>query len=222
MTFKSLNIYCERVDATFWSEPTNALTNIVIFLGGLIGFMIISKYEKSKASTKHAKLAAALAMITGVGSFLFHTFANTLTMWLDIIPILFFKIVSVNFYMKFIFKKNIGFRSAFLLSFILLTLYLQSSQFKPYFNGSMMYFPSIITLLLFGLLSAKKGFGAVGNYTFLGVGIFVVSIMARSFDIDVCLDFPLGTHFIWHTLNGFLILSLLLAMKSFIENEIGD
>lgn len=219
MNFKSIDIYCERIDASFWSEPVNALTNIVIFLGGFIGFIIISKLNDPKASSQHAKLAALLAMITGIGSFLFHTFANTLTMWLDIIPILFFKIISINFYLNFIFKKSIGFRITFLFSFILLTLYLQSSLFKPYFNGSMMYFPSIITLLFFAFFSIRLGFSTVGKYTFLGVGLFIASIAARSFDLEVCQEFSLGTHFIWHTLNGFLILSLLIAMSKFIEDK---
>ncbi len=41
MEIKSLDFYCERIDTSFWSEPTNALTNIMILIGGVIGYRLI-------------------------------------------------------------------------------------------------------------------------------------------------------------------------------------
>ena len=35
--FASLDIYCERTDASFWSEPVNALTNLLIVVAGVFG-----------------------------------------------------------------------------------------------------------------------------------------------------------------------------------------
>ncbi len=216
MLFKSLDIYCERVDASFWSEPVNALTNIFIFLAGFLGFKVILRLRKSSGK-KQALIAASMAMVTGCGSFLFHTFANVLTMWLDVIPIILFQIFSINFYLQYIFNRKLLFRGSFLVIFVGLSLYLQTEKFNTYFNGSMLYFPSIITLIVFGILCLKQKFYEVGKYTLVGVSVFVISISARSMDMSVCEKFPLGTHFIWHSLNGILIFCLLLAIFKYLE-----
>ncbi len=216
MLFKNLDIYCERVDASFWSEPVNALTNAFIFLAGFLGYRMFHKLNNSPRRTQ-GLITASMAMITGCGSFLFHTFANVLTMWLDVIPIILFQIFSINFYLQFIFNRKIVFRVFFLILFVGFSLFLQSEKFNIYFNGSMLYFPSILTLIIFGLLCLKKSIYDVGKYTLVGVGVFVVSISARSVDMGVCDKFPLGTHFIWHSLNGILIFCLLFAMFKYSE-----
>jgi hypothetical protein len=216
MLFKSLDIYCERVDASFWSEPVNALTNIFIFLAGFFGYKVIFKLGQS-SGRKQGLIAASMAMVTGCGSFLFHTFANVLTMWLDVIPIILFQIFSINFYLQYIFKRKLLFRVFFLVVFVGLSLYLQTEKFNIYFNGSMLYFPSIVTLIIFGFLCLKQKIYVVGKYTLVGVSVFIISISARSMDMRVCDTFPLGTHFIWHSLNGVLIFCLLFSIFKYLE-----
>ena len=49
-----------------------------------------------------------------------------------------------------------------------------------------------------------------GDAAFIaGAAVFAASIIFRSIDQSICAAVPLGTHFVWHTLNG-LVLYLLL------------
>jgi hypothetical protein len=42
-------------------------------------------------------------------------------------------------------------------------------------------------------------------------GIFAASLSFRSVDNAVCSVFPVGTHFLWHLLNGLVLLVLVRA-----------
>ncbi len=218
MNIRPLNIYCERLSADFWAEPTNALTNIFIFLGGFLSLMLINKLPKTSMRT-HGRVAAAFAIITSFGSFLFHTRANTLTVWLDIAPISFFEIAVINFYLLFIFKKSKAFRIPFLIAFIVISIGLEISPAKQFLNRSLTYFPSLILLGAFSYLLYKDRILNVAKWTFLGLLSFCSSLTARTLDMQVCDAFPLGTHFLWHTLNGLVIFSLLYAMVLFMRRQ---
>ena len=85
--FAPICAYCERSDAGFWSEPVNALSNA--------GFLVAAGAAAWRARTAHPRDAAALALAAivagvGIGSFLFHTFANRWSLLADVIPIAIF------------------------------------------------------------------------------------------------------------------------------------
>ncbi len=211
MLYESMDIYCERVSAHFWSEPINALTNIFIFLAGVVGYLKAKSLDRLK-ERRHIFFCSVIAMITGVGSFLFHTYANRLTMWMDIIPITVFQIGVLNYYLKFIFKLNLVKRTLLLVGFVYISLYLGKKEFMHIVNGSLTYIPSLIALFLFSFITYRLHYVKMAKLTLLGLCSFIVSLTARSLDMSVCSSFPMGTHFIWHTLNGLLILSLLFAL----------
>jgi hypothetical protein len=50
-----------------------------------------------------------------------------------------------------------------------------------------------------------------GRLMFAAAGTLVVSLTFRSIDMDVCDALPLGTHFLWHSLNGLALYLLLRA-----------
>ncbi len=41
---------------------------------------------------------------------------------------------------------------------------------------------------------------------------FLISLTFRTLDRDICTSLPLGTHFIWHLMNGAMIAALLQLM----------
>ncbi|MBC77679.1 MAG: hypothetical protein CME64_16860 [Halobacteriovoraceae bacterium] len=209
--FKKLDLYCERLDSSFWAEPINAFTNLFIFLAGVYG-LSESRKLPSKSEVRQIKICSYLAMATGIGSFLFHTFANSLTMWLDILPITLFQIFSINFFLQFVLLTPLVARLIFLTLFVALSLHLKSEAYVEYFNGSLMYAPSLVTLFVLGAITWLKKMKGVSICLYASVLIFTVSITARSYDLEICEHFPLGTHFIWHSLNGLLIILLLKAM----------
>ncbi len=78
--FEPIRAYCERTDASFWSEPVNALSNA--------GFLVAAAAAASKGRGDPVALVlAGLIGIVGIGSALFHTYANTWSMLADVVPI---------------------------------------------------------------------------------------------------------------------------------------
>ena len=218
MNIKSLNLYCERLSPAFWAEPVNALTNILIFLGGVLGLRLINQQPKSSMKT-HARVAASFAIITSIGSFLFHTFADTLTVWLDIAPISFFEITVINFYLLFIFHWAKKIRIPFLIGFVTLSIGLDLSPATQFLNRSLTYFPSLILLGIFSFFLYRKNMHDVAKWTFIGLVSFCLSLTARTLDMTLCDIWPLGTHFLWHSINGMVIFSLLYAMVLFMRRQ---
>jgi hypothetical protein len=76
-------------------------------------------------------------------------------------------------------------------------------------NGSTGYLPPFLALIFFGALALAKGHPA-GWYNLAAAALFLVSVTFRAVDPQICGAFPLGTHFLWHTLNG-LMLGVILA-----------
>ncbi len=86
--FEAVGGYCERVDAAFWSQPINAMTNAAFLIAALWA------WRRPDLPVMGRVLAVILALI-GIGSFLFHTFAQTWAGLADVLPILMFILVYI-------------------------------------------------------------------------------------------------------------------------------
>ena len=86
--FEAVDGYCERVDAAFWSEPINAMTNAAFLIAA------IWAWRRPELPVMGRVLTVILALI-GIGSFLFHTFAQTWAGLADVLPILMFILVYI-------------------------------------------------------------------------------------------------------------------------------
>ena len=86
--FEAVDGYCERVDAAFWSEPINAITNAAFLIAA------IWAWWRPNLTVMGRVLTIILALI-GIGSFLFHTFAQPWAGVADVLPILLFILVYI-------------------------------------------------------------------------------------------------------------------------------
>ena len=88
----AIDIYCERTSAAFWAEPLNAWSNLAF-----PGAALWAGYAARKAGRASGEywLLVALAALVGVGSFLFHTFANVWSEYADTVPIWMFVAATV-------------------------------------------------------------------------------------------------------------------------------
>ena len=87
--------YCERgQDPAFWGEPLNAVSNIGFVLLGLAALWSIAALKPQERSL-YAWTLALLAILIGVGSFLFHTLAERWAGAMDVIPIQIFMLLAV-------------------------------------------------------------------------------------------------------------------------------
>ncbi len=205
--------YCERTDASFWSEPVNALTNLSFIIAGLLA---ISLLRKSNTPSTQLWLLAYMMLLIGVGSFLFHTFASPLTALADGLPIYAFQLTFLWCYPRFALGLGRWQTGGIVGLFVAATAV--SSRIPFDLNESQRYIPTILVLGLFAFFAARRALTGA-HLLAIAALIFAVSLMARTVDELWCINWPLGTHFIWHTLNGLVLylswLSLYRARRSF-------
>ena len=196
--FETIDGYCERIDASFWSEPLNAVTNVVFLMAA------IWVLRREELNNKARALAFLLAMIA-IASFLFHSVATAWAGALDVLLILLFTLL-------YIFVATEDFlglprRSAlvvtlgyFPFSFVVDWLTLPLS----FLGSTRIYIPILVLITLYSLILYKK-------FLYLSRGLAIcallltISMLARSVDLPLCETIPTGTHFLWHVINAIML-----------------
>ena len=197
--FETIDLYCERPGPGLWSEPVNAITNLSFFVAAIAIWRHASRHNSHSFD---AWLLIGLALSIGVGSMLFHTYATTWARILDIVPILMFQVAYLWIYGRKIIKFKPGNLSGIVALFIF-TAYI-GRQFSDVLNGSLIYAPAFALLLGLGLYHF---YNARIERTLLlwAAGVFSLSLFFRSIDMTICANLSLGTHFLWHLLNGLVV-----------------
>ncbi len=201
--FEAIDIYCERTDASFWSEPLNAISNAAFLLAAFAAWRIARREDRLDWASW---TLIALMAIIGIGSFLFHTFANRWSMLADVIPIglailAYLYLIAVRFYRWPVWA---GFAT---IAFSLGVIYVLGAGLAAVvgpLNGSTGYAAVGLTMLGLGLGLHLLGHPA-GKGIAIGIGIFAVSLTFRSVDMEVCATVPTGAHYFWHALNGLVL-----------------
>ena len=208
-----IDLYCERTGPELWSEPVNALTNLAFIAAGLWG---VREVRRLRTGT-FAEVLAWWVVAIGIGSTIFHTFATRGTVWADVLPIAGFTLAYTLFNLRRFLGMQWGKAIAIFVAFYvvagLLTLAVPD-WLRQASNGTTGYLPPFLALAFFGILVAASG-NRAGWYNLVGSAIFVVSVICRMVDPLVCAGFPLGTHFLWHILNGLMLGVLLAAAARF-------
>ncbi len=213
--FVPIDLYCERTSPGFWAEPLNAWSNIIFLVAGVLGLYTAIKREKLDRTVF---VLCILSVLIGVGSFLFHTFANLWSSFADVIPIWsFIGLYVVVSIVKLTGKSflRVGGISGGIIAIIVSVIWIMSSgsatqteASSDMFNGSIQYLPALIAIWFFAAASWKKKFD-IQIWIIASAAVFTVSLVFRSMDLYFCNAFPLGTHFLWHICNGIMITLLL-------------
>ncbi|HSD55086.1 MAG TPA: alkaline phytoceramidase [Burkholderiales bacterium] len=196
--WRSVDLYCERTDPGYWSEPVNALSNVAF----LVAAALIVRHCRVRGPVpSDAVLLAALVALVGVGSFLFHTFATVWAGWLDGIFILAFIYVFLARFLARV--PGWGWKgiAAALAGYWLFARGVTMSFPAGALNGSLPYFPALFALVGLAVWSgSRKGPGT--DRLAIGAGLFAVSLVFRTVDLTLCDAWPIGTHGVWHCLNA--------------------
>ncbi len=204
----AIDAYCERTGPEFWSEPLNAASNLAFILAAILPYIAM---RRRGWNDPLLSALCGIAFCVGVGSFLFHTFAERWAAVADTVPILLFIIVFLYAAMKRLFGllgkwAVIATVIAFGLSLFARNIGLSIAGRS--LNGSEGYFPALALLggsaLFLGLLGK-----AAARPIAIATVIFAASLTARTVDAGICPYIPVGSHFIWHLLNGAMIAVLL-------------
>lgn len=200
----AIDIYCERTSTDFWSEPVNAVTNSAFIVAGLWGLVRVRQGTARDWATIGLSL---LVIAIGVGSFLFHTFANRWSAVADVAPITIF----IYAYLTFVLVRHLQFGLP--AAFAVLAVFfgfniLIDMLLSPLIRGSAAYVPALLALAGFGVILRRRGLRA-GYDLLIAALIFLISLVLRTIDLPFCAALPMGTHFLWHLLNAVVLAVLL-------------
>ena len=211
-----VDLYCERLDAGFWSEPVNALTNMTFLLVLPWIWVSYQQAHTARQETQHDWLiliTILLGALVGLGSFLFHTFATVWSSLADIIPIwlfvAFYLFAGMYRFLELSLKRTLFYYALLVLSggivlFINSQVLLATNgqvASTDSLNGSTQYLPGIV--LISGMLVyLYRNHHAARHWLMAAACAFCVALFFRSVDLAVCSRFPLGTHFLWHSVNS--------------------
>jgi hypothetical protein len=199
--FRSVNSYCERTDASYWSEPVNALSNAGFLVAAVLAWRLAARADDGAA-----KALAVILGVIGIGSYLFHTHAQVWAMVADVVPIQIFILVYLALATIRFFGApwwaGVAAAAAFVPASALLARAL-AAAFGP-MNGSVGYAPVPILIVAYaGLIARRKP--AVARGLAAGAAMLALSLLFRTVDAAVCAAFPLGTHFLWHLVNALML-----------------
>lgn len=219
--------YCERgADPFFWAEPLNAVSNGAFILAGLAAAWQLARAPRRERALCEWLLILVILAI-GVGSFLFHTYATVWAIPFDTIPISLFMLGYLGYALCRFARLPWLLIIAALIAFYASVRYMQGvhcanellpvtrAAGKRCFNGTLGYTPAFAALVLVGTLLLVQGHRAA-KYLFAAAALFLAAMTFRTIDLEVCTwavrgGRGVGTHFLWHTLNGLVLYVLMLA-----------
>ena len=171
--FNSVDIYCERLDASFWAEPINTISNLSFIVTGLFLWRLRSP---------RSALMAILMILIGLGSFSFHTYANRLTGLLDVLAIALY-LVTFAFLIPKQWSRNlplIQIGSVFLLIVSIVLAHLLMGHLKPAIPWMPpgIYLGAWLALFIYALVTQYSNASAA-RFLWLAVIVFPFSLLTR-------------------------------------------
>jgi len=200
-----VDAYCERIGPGLLGEPANALSNIA-FLAAAIALWRLQAGLRTagRELPPDIRMLPALVFLVALGSTLFHTLAVRWAGLIDTLFILLYSSVFLYGFLRHAVGAPIWAGLAVAAAFALIS-YAFPLLFPPgTLNGSPAYFPNLIGLLAITAWLAQRRAPAARALG-LGCVVFSISLTLRTVDHQFCARFPLGTHFLWHLLNGLLL-----------------
>jgi hypothetical protein len=223
-------LYCERgANGALFAEPLNAASNISFLLAALAALLLLLRRPREQRSADHF-LFVALVFLIGLGSLSFHLLADRASLLADVIPINVFMLVYLGFALNRFLRVPVGWMVLLLIGFVgIVRLTVQVRCWgggigfpgaevagaSECLNGSLVYLPALLAMAIVGGLMAERKHPAA-PYILWAALIFTISVTFRSIDLALCDAYQfqgrkMGTHFIWHLLNGLALFLLLRA-----------
>lgn len=196
--------YCERLGPGFWDEPLNAWSNLAFAVSAIAVWMLVER-SGSRPQRWTVRALAVIIFLIFLGSGAYHT---TATRWGAILDVAFIAVFLLYYVVLFAHLfLDLQWRVAWLGApiFVGFTVLVSLGASEVGARGPGTYFSALIGLLVVGAglyFSGKPGGRSYGlGFASAGV-LFAVSLILRTLDEPLCDEIPIGTHFLWHTLNG--------------------
>lgn len=205
---------CERGHSGLWQEPLNVFSNLLFMY---VAYKIYAYYSKHPDinGKRVWDIHAMTFLVFAIGAFssIFHMYPTIHTELMDIVPIVLF--INLFFFSVLFRIGKCNIFQAFIcyVAFLGFT-HMLVSMFPRGLNDSIGYLSSMGSLIMIAIYLHLKARPSSQHFLVAAL-IGVCSLFFRSVDNAVCEQFPMGTHFLWHTLNAILIY---IVMKQIIRN----
>ena len=190
---------CERIGPGLLGEPLNALTSTAFLVVAWAGWNLARRTGNRSASIRGL---LALSVAIGLGSGLWHTLATSWALLLDVIPISLFVVVSTWLYAR----GFLGMRAFLAVAAVVVFL---STTYAVLDVAGVLHVPLTYTPMLvvwFGLVVLgvvhARGRTPARFSLLAAAAVCALALLFRLIDLAVCPAFPLGTHFLWHSLGA--------------------
>lgn len=206
-----LDSYCERAgDAGAFAEPLNLITNgFFIIAAVMVGRALLR--NKPQGTISDLWLLTLILFMIGVGSGLWHWQPSQATLLMDVIPITLFMNLYLISALRRLFALSWPRVTGWWGLYLVITVVSQKYLPADMLNGTVMYLPTYATMLAlaYGLMRRNR---ALGKVMLVVTGVWTVSLIARTLDLEICASLAFGTHFLWHTLNAWVLWRLLMLL----------
>ena len=210
-----IDLYCERTDPAFWSEPVNAVSNVAFLIAAAAAFV---RWRGGDRGDWPALALIGVVTAVGIGSFTFHTVATRGAVLADVVPIA----VFIYGYLLLALRRFLGVRclaaGAIVVAYAAAAQGMSALAPPRFLNGSVGYLPALAALIVVAAIAKEK---AVRRGLALAALLFAISLGLRSADLALCPAFPLGTHFAWHILNAAVLYILLFTAMEARPSRVG-
>jgi len=204
-----VDIYCERLSASFFAEPLNAVSNLAFLVAGWVAWLEFRQRLKPGGDPLLAAIVA-IVPIVGLGSFAFHTLATRWASWADVIPILIFMLLYIWLVMRRYFVWTMWLASAALLVFFLSTMGLEAMVPEQVLWGGAMYLPTAAVFVAVAI-APNDCSKEVRKTIAVAASLFLLGFTFRTLDAPLCESLPIGTHYLWHVSNAVVLYLLIHA-----------
>jgi hypothetical protein len=197
---ETIDIYCERLDPSFWAEPINAVTNLAFIAVGVWAL---------RGSSQTGKVLGLLTVLVGIGSLAFHTFATPWAAALDVGFIALFILALAYLAPRHLWNQTPG--MSIVASVLVIVVIATVSSLAPSLEALFGYFPpglyvgAWLSLAIYAVISLRGDSVNSGRWLALAAVIFPISLLARELDTPLCESMPIGTHWLWHLLNAIVL-----------------
>jgi hypothetical protein len=196
--------YCERTDGSFWSEPLNAVSNVSFLIASVAAWLLVRRTAR-ELGRPAGELYALPVMIflIFVGSSAFHTTATRWGLAADSGSIGVYMVYFIALWPKLYW--DLPWRRAWLGGPIFLA-FTALLTLVPGLPG--MYLSAVVGLVVlagFLFFSKHEDRRPHWRWYLAAAVVFAVSLTARTLDGPLCGSMPIGTHYIWHALNGVVL-----------------
>ena len=206
-----IDIYCERIEPGLWAEPLTAITNLAFIIAAFLLIRMILRSDPAIRRDPAPWVLTGLVFVIGIGSGLFHTFATRWALRMDVIPIAFF-ILIYTWYAIRRFAAAPAWVCALGVAGVL-GLAMAVPPLTGFRGGS--YVAALTALVIIGGFLKFGPKHAGGTALLMAAAIFAVSLTFRTVDAPICAAVPIGTHFMWHLLNGCVLFIVVRALVLF-------